>query len=244
MPGVLVLEQRQPAAYQMGSAGAGEEGHDSDETRRRVTIREPFAVGVREVTFAEWDAYVSASGCAHHHPVPHRRAHQANYDGLAAPYGGRRAGAVSRPPDSPPARWRATRSGCTTCTATWPRWWRTATTAAGAEAAVPGAWCAAAPGLGAPVGALRLPKLVRSRERRTARLSVRLPAGSAPLGAGIRRVRADQPSASGHGSGALTSARGADSAPNSSSCWSFTSPPAFSRATIIDGINAILGRAD
>ena len=55
-------------SFQMGSP-ADEEGRDSDETRRRVTIREPFAVGVREVTFAEWDACVSAGGCGRYRPV-------------------------------------------------------------------------------------------------------------------------------------------------------------------------------
>ena len=58
-------ECRQHACAGVGAfvgSPAGEEGRDSDETRRRVTIREPFAVGVREVTFAEWDACVSAGG--------------------------------------------------------------------------------------------------------------------------------------------------------------------------------------
>ena len=55
-------------SFQMGSP-AGEESRDSDETRRRVTIREPFAVGVREVTFAEWDACVSADACGRYRPA-------------------------------------------------------------------------------------------------------------------------------------------------------------------------------
>ena len=54
-------------SFQMGSP-ASEGGRDNDETRRRVTIREPFAVGVREVTFAEWDACVSAGGCGGYRP--------------------------------------------------------------------------------------------------------------------------------------------------------------------------------
>ena len=41
-------------------------------TRRRadarVTIAEPFAVGVHEVTFAEWDACVRDGGCGGHRP--------------------------------------------------------------------------------------------------------------------------------------------------------------------------------
>ena len=55
-------------SFQMGSP-AGEESRDRDETRRRVTIPEPFALGVREVTFAEWDACVSAGGCGRYRPA-------------------------------------------------------------------------------------------------------------------------------------------------------------------------------
>ena len=54
-------------SYQMGSP-AGKEGRDSDEARRSVTIPAAFAVGVREVTFAEWDACVSAGGCGRYRP--------------------------------------------------------------------------------------------------------------------------------------------------------------------------------
>ena len=42
-------------SYTMGSPAA-EAGRHADEGQRRVTIEEPFAVGVYEVTFAEWDA--------------------------------------------------------------------------------------------------------------------------------------------------------------------------------------------
>lgn len=50
-------------SYMMGSLES-EAGRDDDESpRHRVTIAEPFAVGVYEVTFAEWDACVSSGGC-------------------------------------------------------------------------------------------------------------------------------------------------------------------------------------
>ena len=55
-------------SFQMGSP-TGEQGRDGDETRRSVTIRAAFAVGVREVTFAEWDACVSAGGCGGYRPA-------------------------------------------------------------------------------------------------------------------------------------------------------------------------------
>jgi formylglycine-generating enzyme required for sulfatase activity len=47
----------------MGSL-ANEEGRsDSEGPLRQVTIAKPFAVGKFEVTFADWDACVSAGGC-------------------------------------------------------------------------------------------------------------------------------------------------------------------------------------
>lgn len=46
-----------------GSPGS-EEGRWGDEgPQRRVTIGKPFAVGVYEVTFAEWDSCVRGGGC-------------------------------------------------------------------------------------------------------------------------------------------------------------------------------------
>ena len=51
--------------FTMGSAGT-EDGHWSGEgPRHPVTVAEPFAIGVHEVTFAEWDACVAAGGCTH-----------------------------------------------------------------------------------------------------------------------------------------------------------------------------------
>ncbi len=52
-----------PGSFVMGSM-ALEEGRDDNEgPRHLVTIGVPFAVGVHEVTFAEWDACVRAGGC-------------------------------------------------------------------------------------------------------------------------------------------------------------------------------------
>ena len=55
-------------SFRMGSP-PGEEGRDDDEGPvHRVEIREPFAVGKHEVTFAEWDACVSSGGCGSYRP--------------------------------------------------------------------------------------------------------------------------------------------------------------------------------
>ena len=51
-------------SYTMGSTSS-EAGRHADERQRRVTIAQPFAVGVYEVTFAEWDACAAAGGCRH-----------------------------------------------------------------------------------------------------------------------------------------------------------------------------------
>ena len=52
----------------MGSPSS-EERRDSDEgPLHRVVIGAPFAVGVYEVTFAEWDACASAGGCGGYRP--------------------------------------------------------------------------------------------------------------------------------------------------------------------------------
>ena len=52
--------------FPMGSPD-NEQGRDSDETRRQVRIG-TFAVGVYEVTFAEWDACVAGGGCGGYRP--------------------------------------------------------------------------------------------------------------------------------------------------------------------------------
>ena len=56
-------------SFMMGSPSS-EKGRDSDESpQHRVRIAQPFAVGVYEVTFAEWDACVSAGGCNGYDPA-------------------------------------------------------------------------------------------------------------------------------------------------------------------------------
>ena len=55
-------------SFEMGSP-PGEKGRYGDESpQHRVTVPEPFAVGVYEVTFAEWDACVADGGCGEHRP--------------------------------------------------------------------------------------------------------------------------------------------------------------------------------
>ena len=50
-------------SYVMGSPSSEEGRWGNEGPQHRVTIREPFAVGVYEVTFEEWAACVSAGGC-------------------------------------------------------------------------------------------------------------------------------------------------------------------------------------
>lgn len=58
-----------PAGSFMMGSPEGEEGRlDPEGPLHRVTIRAPFAVGVYEVTFAEWDACVGAGGCGEYRP--------------------------------------------------------------------------------------------------------------------------------------------------------------------------------
>ncbi len=52
-------------SYQMGSPASEEDRIDNEGPVHRVTIAQPFAVGVYEVTFAEWAACVSGGGCGH-----------------------------------------------------------------------------------------------------------------------------------------------------------------------------------
>ena len=56
-------------SFLMGSPPESEEGRDGDEgPQHRVTIREPFTVGVYEVTFEEWDACAAEGGCGGYRP--------------------------------------------------------------------------------------------------------------------------------------------------------------------------------
>ena len=52
----------------MGSPATEESARDDERPRHRVRIGSSFAVGVHEVTFAEWDACALAGGCADHWP--------------------------------------------------------------------------------------------------------------------------------------------------------------------------------
>ena len=64
-PELVVVSE---GTYMMGSPSS-EEGRGGDEGPvHRVTIGRPFAVGVYEVTFGEWDACVSGGGCGGYRP--------------------------------------------------------------------------------------------------------------------------------------------------------------------------------
>ncbi len=52
-------------SYEMGSPSWEEGRYDTEGPVHRVVISEPFAVGVYEVTFREWDACRGAGGCSH-----------------------------------------------------------------------------------------------------------------------------------------------------------------------------------
>ena len=52
-------------SFMMGSEGS--QSYCDERPAHRVTIASPFAVGVYEVTFLEWDACVEAGGCGGHH---------------------------------------------------------------------------------------------------------------------------------------------------------------------------------
>ena len=55
-------------SFRMGSPSSEEGRHDSEGPVHRVRIAQPFAVGVYEVTFAEWDACVRDGGCGGYRP--------------------------------------------------------------------------------------------------------------------------------------------------------------------------------
>ena len=57
-----------PGSFMMGSPATEAGRYDDEGPRHRVTIGYPLAVGVYEVTFAEWDACVRAGGCAGYRP--------------------------------------------------------------------------------------------------------------------------------------------------------------------------------
>ena len=55
-------------SFMMGSPASEEGRRESEGPVHRVEIRKPFAVGKYEVTFAEWDACVSAGDCGGYRP--------------------------------------------------------------------------------------------------------------------------------------------------------------------------------
>ena len=55
-------------SFMMGSPESEVGRFPGEGPQHRVTIGSPFAVGVYEVTFAEWDACVGAGGCGWHRP--------------------------------------------------------------------------------------------------------------------------------------------------------------------------------
>ena len=57
-----------PGSYMMGSPASEAGRYDDEGPVHRVTIGYTLAVGVYEVTFAEWDACVGAGGCGGHRP--------------------------------------------------------------------------------------------------------------------------------------------------------------------------------
>lgn len=55
-------------SFRMGSPSSEAGRADDEGPVHRVNIAQPFAVGVYEVTFAEWDACVADGGCGGHRP--------------------------------------------------------------------------------------------------------------------------------------------------------------------------------
>ncbi|WP_420463599.1 formylglycine-generating enzyme family protein [Candidatus Palauibacter sp.] len=55
--------------FRMGSPASEEGRYDDEGPQHSVTIPAPFAVGVYEVTFAEWDACVRTGGCGGYAPA-------------------------------------------------------------------------------------------------------------------------------------------------------------------------------
>ncbi len=64
-PEMIVLPS---GTFLMGSPDAEQGRQPSEGPQHEVTIARPFAMGVFEVTFAEWEACVEAGGCGGHRP--------------------------------------------------------------------------------------------------------------------------------------------------------------------------------
>ncbi len=60
-------------SFMMGSPESSEEAYSDEKPHHRVTIGYAFAVGVYEVTLAEWDACVTGGGCGGYSPPDHVR---------------------------------------------------------------------------------------------------------------------------------------------------------------------------
>ena len=71
-----------PGTFTMGSPESEEFRDAAEGPRHAVTIRAPFAVGVYEVTFAEWDACVRMGGCRYT-PADRRRPGRLRFRGLS-----------------------------------------------------------------------------------------------------------------------------------------------------------------
>ena len=56
-------------SFPMGSSSSEVGRKDTESPQRRVSFTRPFAVGVYEVTFEEWDACVNAGGCNNSYPI-------------------------------------------------------------------------------------------------------------------------------------------------------------------------------
>ena len=57
-----------PGSFMMGSPDSEGERYDREGPVHEVTLAKPFAVGVYEVSFTEWDVCVSAGGCSGYRP--------------------------------------------------------------------------------------------------------------------------------------------------------------------------------
>lgn len=55
-------------SFTMGSPKSESERSSVEGPRHEITLTKPFAAGIYEVTFAEWDACVAAGGCGGHRP--------------------------------------------------------------------------------------------------------------------------------------------------------------------------------
>ena len=62
-PGCPAMVEIPPGSFMMGSPATERGRNETEGPRHRVAIASPFAVGVYEVTFAEWEACMAGGGC-------------------------------------------------------------------------------------------------------------------------------------------------------------------------------------